>query len=194
MWNMTWPVYHHALSLEYLCFVAGQQPGDNIGESKMIVSWLLYLTTKNVFENFGGGNWPVVPPSGDSKEGPGWAMASPDFCLAPPVFFLISRFSSFGWHMQGCQFRFVKIPAILSTAPDLSCVVIGKQHRESRGNQYCKPQLIIYPILADSLHFGVCVTWQSHEGLRQQQQINFAEETFLTRFTTRVIMIWEILR
>jgi len=34
----------------------------------------------------------------------------------------------------------------------------------------------------------VFVTWQSHQGLRQQQQINFAEETVLTRFTTRVII------
>jgi len=25
----------------------------------------------------------------------------------------------------------------LSTAPDLSCVVIRKQHRENRDNQYC---------------------------------------------------------
>jgi len=32
---------------------------------------------------------------------------------------------------------FCKIPAILSTAPDLSCVVIRKQHRENRDNQYC---------------------------------------------------------
>jgi len=39
--------------------------------------------------------------SGDSKGGPGWAMPPPDFCLdprlPPPVFFLISRLSSFGW-------------------------------------------------------------------------------------------------
>jgi len=41
--------------------------------------------------------------SGDSKGGPGWVMAPPDFCLAPvwiPNFFLISRLSSFGWHIQ----------------------------------------------------------------------------------------------
>ena len=79
--------------------------------------------------------------SGDSKGGPKWAMAHPDFCLvprlAPQVFFLISRLSSFGCHMQGCQMRFVKIPAILSTAPDLSCVVIRKQHRENRDSQDC---------------------------------------------------------
>ena len=65
----------------------------------------------------------------------------PDFCLASrlalPLFFLISRLSSFGWHMQGCQMRFVKIPAILSTTPDLSCVVIRKLHRENRENQCC---------------------------------------------------------
>jgi len=112
----------------------------------------------------------------------------------PPVFFLISRISSFGWHMHGCQMRFVKIPVILSTAPDLSCVVIRKQHSETETISIVKPQLIICPILADSLHFGGCVTWQSQQGLRQLQQINFAEETVLTRFTTRVIMIWEILR
>jgi len=35
----------------------------------------------------------------------------------------------------------------------------------------------------------VCATWKSHQGLRQQQQINFTEETVLTRFTTRVIII-----
>jgi len=40
---------------------------------------------------------------------------------------------------------FVKIPAILSTAPDLSFVEIRKQHRENRDNQYCKPHLIICP-------------------------------------------------
>ena len=64
----------------------------------------------------------------------------PEFCLdpvCPPSFFLISRLSSFGWHMQSCQMRCVKIPAILPTAPDLSSVVIRKQHRENRDNQYC---------------------------------------------------------
>jgi len=55
--------------------------------------------------------------------------------------------------------RSVKIPAILSTAPDLSCFVIRKQHRERReAISIVKPQLIICPILADSLHFGLCVT------------------------------------
>jgi len=33
--------------------------------------------------------------------------------------------------------HFVKIPAILSTAPDLSCVAIWKRRRESRDNSYC---------------------------------------------------------
>ena len=45
---------------------------------------------------------PLDLPSGDSKEGPGEAIAPPDFCLAPclatPVFFLIYRSNSFGWH------------------------------------------------------------------------------------------------
>jgi len=54
--------------------------------------------------------------------------------------------------------RFVKIPAILSTAPDLSFVEIRKQNRENRETiSIVKPQLIFCPILADSLHFGVCV-------------------------------------
>jgi len=63
-----------------------------------------------------------------------WAKAG----HGPPSFFLISRLSSFGWHMQGCQMRFVKIPAILSTAPDLRSIVIRKRHRENRDNQYCQ--------------------------------------------------------
>jgi len=85
---------------------------------------------------------------------------------------------------------FVKIPAILSAAPDQSCIVIHKRHRENRETvTTVKPQLIICSILANSLHFGVYVTLQSHQRLRQQQQINFAEETVLTRFTTRVLMI-----
>jgi len=33
--------------------------------------------------------------------------------------------------------RFVKIPAISSTVPDLSCVAIRKRRRESRDNAYC---------------------------------------------------------
>jgi len=32
---------------------------------------------------------------------------------------------------------FVKIPGILLTVPDLSLVVIRKQHRENSHNQYC---------------------------------------------------------
>jgi len=42
--------------------------------------------------------------------------------------------------------RFVKIPAILSTAPDLSYVVIRKWHMENRETiSIVKPQLIICP-------------------------------------------------
>jgi len=54
-----------------------------------------------------------------------------------PQFFLKFPLSSFSWHVQGCRMHFVKIPAILSTAPDLSCVVIRKRHRENRDNLYC---------------------------------------------------------
>jgi len=137
--------------------------------------------------------------SGDSKGEAGWAMARPRFLhgppFGPPSFFLISRLSSFGWHMHGCQMRFVKIPAILSTAIDLSCVVIRNKHRENRDNQYGQATINNLPYFGWFVTFPcVCVTWQSHQGLRQQQQINFAEETVLTRITTRVIMIWEILR
>ena len=108
----------------------------------------------------------------------------------PPSFFLILR--SFGWHMQGCQMRFAKIPAILSTAPYLSCIVICKRHMKNIS--IAKPQLLIACILAHSLLFGVCVTCQSHQRLCQQQQINFAEGSVLTRFTTRVIIIRETMR
>jgi len=42
--------------------------------------------------------------------------------------------------------RFVKIPAILSTAPDLSCVVIRKRRREnSETISIVKRQLMICP-------------------------------------------------
>ena len=86
--------------------------------------------------------------------------------------------------------RFVKMPAILSTAPDLSCVVIRKRRGENKETiSIVKRQLLISRILADSLHFGVCVTLQSHQRLRQQQQINFAEGSVLTRFTTRVVIV-----
>jgi len=72
--------------------------------------------------------------------------------------------------------RFVKIPVILSTVPDLSFIVIRKRHRENRETiSIVKPQ---FPrVLTGSLHFGVCVMSQSHQGLRQKQQINFAEGT-----------------
>ena len=51
--------------------------------------------------------------------------------------------------------RFVKIPAILSTAPDLSCVVIRKRQRENRETiSIVKRQLIICP------YFGWFVTFR----------------------------------
>ena len=40
---------------------------------------------------------------------------------------------------------FLKIPAILSTAPDLSFVEIRKQHRKIATISIVKPQLIICP-------------------------------------------------
>jgi len=39
--------------------------------------------------------------------------------------------------------RFVKISAILSTAPDLSCFVIRKRHRKTETMSFVKSQLII---------------------------------------------------
>jgi len=47
----------------------------------------------------------------------------------------------------------VKIPAIWSTVPDLSSVVILKRHRVNREEYFFK-----YPFLGGSLHSGVCVT------------------------------------
>ena len=56
--------------------------------------------------------------------------------------------------------RFVNIPAILSTAPDLSCVVIRKRHRENRETfSVIKPLLIICP------YFGWFVTFRCMRGV-----------------------------
>jgi len=55
--------------------------------------------------------------------------------------------------------RFVKIPSILSTAPDLSYVVVRKQHRESTETiSIVKPQS--YP------YFGWFITFRSVIALR----------------------------
>ena len=52
--------------------------------------------------------------------------------------------------------RFVKIPVIVSTVPDLSFVVIGKWHRDNRETiSIVMPQLP--RVLTGSLYFGVCV-------------------------------------
>ena len=80
---------------------------------------------------------PLFAHSGDSKGDLGGPRPPQMIFAWPPVWPPVFRLSSFGRHMQGCQMRFVKILAILSTAPDLSCVVIRKQHRENRDNQYC---------------------------------------------------------
>jgi len=60
-------------------------------------------------------------------------------------------------HKQGCQMRFVKIPPILSTVPDLSSVVIRKRHRENRETMIVKPQLIVLPVFWLSQNISVCV-------------------------------------
>ena len=49
--------------------------------------------------------------------------------------------------------RFVKISAILPTAPDLSCVVIRKRHRENKDNEYC------YAIIMSQYHNNVPAFW-----------------------------------
>jgi len=117
--------------------------------------------------------------SGDSKGCLG-GPCPPDFSLAPPVFFLISRLSLFGWHMQGCQMRFVKIPAILSTAPDRSCVAFRKRCKESRDNSYCYATINNYArILPDSLHFGVCV-WRDN---RTKDWVNSRKQTSLKKLS-----------
>jgi len=77
--------------------------------------------------------------SGDSKGGPGWAMPFQIFAwtpFGPPSFFLNFPFRFVWLTYAGCPMRFVKTPVILSTAPDLSCVVIRKRHRDNRDNQY----------------------------------------------------------
>ena len=84
--------------------------------------------------------------SGDSKGGLG-GPCPPQFFAWPPSLFLNFPF-------QGCQMRFVNIPAILSTATDLSCVVIRKQHRENKDNQYC------YATINNLLYFGWFVTFR----------------------------------
>jgi len=51
----------------------------------------------------------------------------------------------------------VKIPAILSTVPDLSSVVILKQHRENRAEYFLSNLLVFW--MDNLVHFGVCVMW-----------------------------------
>jgi len=77
----------------------------------------------------------------------------------------------------------------LSTVSDLNCVVIRKRHSKAERQWVLLHQFAC--ILAGSLHFDVYVTWQSHQGLHQKQQINFAEGTVLTRFISTVIIIFE---
>jgi len=56
--------------------------------------------------------------------------------------------------------RFVKIPAILSIAPDLSCVVIRKWHRENRETvSIVKSQLIICPYFGCFFTFRCVCVW-----------------------------------
>jgi len=132
---------------------------------------------------------------------------------------------------------FVKIPAILLTAPDLSCVVIRKRHRENRETiSIVKQQLIICPYFgwfiifrcvcdvsiapriastaANKLRWRICpdkIRYLSHYYLRNSALFLFevtaiffilpASDTdfqkkrpLLRRFTTRVVIIWKILR
>ena len=59
----------------------------------------------------------------------------PSFLLGPP-FGPPSFFLNFPFKFVWLTHTGLPIPAILSTAPDLSCVVIRKQHRENRDSQY----------------------------------------------------------
>jgi len=54
-------MHHHVLSLEYLCFLTGPQPADIFWVEQNDCKLILYLTTKYVFENLGGGDFSVVP-------------------------------------------------------------------------------------------------------------------------------------
>jgi len=57
--------------------------------------------------------------------------------------------------------RFAKIPAILSRAPDLSCVVNRKRHRENRETiSIFKRQLMLtinFPVFWLTRYISVCV-------------------------------------
>jgi len=59
--------------------------------------------------------------------------------------------------MQGCPMRFLKTPAILSTAPDLSCVAIRKRHRDNKDNQYCLVKISNLPVFWLIRYISVCV-------------------------------------
>ena len=86
--------------------------------------------------------------------------------------------------------RFVKIPAILSTAPDLSCVVIRKRHRENRVTiSIVKPQLIICPYFSWLITFRCVCDVTIATRIASTAANKLAEETVLTRFPTRVIII-----
>jgi len=93
--------------------------------------------------------------SGDSNEG--WvAHGSRIFAwphVWPPSCFL--NFKIVWLTYARLPNAFWKILAILSTAPDVSCVVICKRHRENRDTiSIAKPQLIICP------YFGWFVTFR----------------------------------
>jgi len=110
-------------------------------------------------------------------------MAPLDVCFSPrlasPVFFLISRLSSFGWHMQGCPMRFLKTPAILSTAPDLSCVAIRKRHRDNKDNQYCLVKISNLPVFWLIRYISVCV-WRDN---RTKDCVNSSKQTSLKKLS-----------
>jgi len=77
------------------------------------------------------------------------------------------------------------VNSVIST---VICIVIRKRHRENRETvSIVKSQLAICPYIGWLITFWCVCDVQSHQGLRQQQQINFPEGTVLTRFTARVI-------
>ena len=68
-------------------------------------------------------------------------------------------------------------PRVATLLSDLSSGVIWKRLRVNSDTNSIVKTTILSRNLAGALHFGVCVKWQSHQGMCQQQQINIAEGT-----------------
>ena len=83
----------------------------------------------------------------------------------------------------------------LSTLPDLNRVVFRKRRRENReAISIVKPQLPVFWLAHYISSVYVCACDVTIASKIASSAINFGERTVLTRFTTRVNIIWEILR